>query len=132
MEDDKYQELIQILSYFVENSIPQELMAEEIGENYLDMYNNNYFHYLANYTFEEFCFFKYNPKNNEIINNNKYKSLLEEYLKRINSFTYILSNLNYNIDEENSFEQTPLELCLNKKIIIWQVNILSLLMILIY
>ena len=115
MEDDKYQELIQTLSFFVENSIPEELMIEQIGENYLDINNNNYLHYLANYTFKEFCFFKYNPKNNEIINSKRYKSLLNEYLKAINKFTSILASLNYSISQENIFEQSPLELCLFKK-----------------
>ena len=115
MDEEKYHELIQTLSLFEDNIIPLDLMSEQLGENYIDSFGNNYLHYLSNYTFKEFCFYEYNPSKNEIINEEKFKSLLNQYLNKIKSFIRYLVNINCSIDWLNYEEQTPFDLCLIKQ-----------------
>ena len=115
MEEEKYQELIQTLSFFEENNIPIDLMREQLEMDYIDSFGNNYLHYLSNYTFKEFCFYKYNPSKNEIINEEEFKSLLNKYLDIIKLFIQNLVNINCNIDSVNFEGQTPFELCLIKQ-----------------
>jgi len=115
MEDQKYYELIQALSFFEENSIPTELIIEQLNPNYIDSLGNNYFHYLSNYSFKEFCFYEYNPTNNEIIKIDKYNSLINQYLKKIKSYINTLISINCNISLENYEKHTPLDLCLIKQ-----------------
>ena len=115
MEEQKYYELIQALSLVEENSISVELIVEQINPNYIDSLGNNYFHYLSNYSFKEFCFYEYNPTDNEIIKIDKYNSLLNQYLKRIKSYVNSLIIINCNISLENYEEHTPLDLCFIKQ-----------------
>ena len=112
MDEQKYHDLIQTLSFFEENSIPTELIIEQLNPYFIDSLGNNYFHYLSNYSFKEFCFYDYNPTNNEIIKIEKYNSLLNQYLKKIKSYVNSLISINCNISLENYEEQTPLDLCL--------------------
>ena len=115
MEDKRYQELLQILTNSVDDFIPIEFISEQINSQYLDLNENNYFHYLSNYTFKEYCFYNYTSSKNEIITNKKYKSLLSQYLEKIISFVNILISINCNLNYKNIFDQTPLELCLIKQ-----------------
>ena len=115
MDEQKYHELIQTLSFFEENLIPIELIIEQLDPNYIDSLGNNYFHYLSNYSFKDFCFYEYNPTNNEIIKIEKYNSLLNQYLKKIKSYVNSLISINCNIALENYEEHTPLDLCIIKK-----------------
>ena len=115
MEEIKYQELLQTLNFFVDNFIPAEIINEQINIQYTDLDNNNYFHYLSNYSFKDYCIFKGFSSENEIITKEKYKSLLNQYLDRINSFIEILITSNCDLTSENVFEQIPLDLCLIKQ-----------------
>ena len=51
--EQTYQNLIKRLTNSIENSIPSEFLGEELISNYLDINENNYFHYLAKYSFKE-------------------------------------------------------------------------------
>ena len=115
MDEVKYQELIQTLSFFEDNSIPLDLINEQLEQNYVDDFGNNYLHYLSNYTFREFCFYGYNPSKNEIINKEKYNFLLNQYINKIKSFIQTLVNFHCDIHSMNFEEQTPFELCLIKQ-----------------
>ena len=115
MEEDKYQELLQTLNFFVDNPIPAEIINEQINTNYTDLDNNNYFHYLSNYSFKDYCIFKGFSSENEIITKEKYKSLLKQYLDRIHSFIEILISSDCDLTSENMFEQIPLDICLIKQ-----------------
>ena len=115
MEEIKYQELLQTLNFFLDNFIPAEIINEQINIQYTDLDNNNYFHYLSNYSFKDYCIFKGFSSENEIITKEKYKSLLKQYLDRINSFIEILITSNCDLTSENVFEQIPLDLCLIKQ-----------------
>ena len=115
MDEQKYNELIQTLSFFEENLIPIELIIEQLNPNYIDSLGNNYFHYLSNYSFKEFCLYEYSPSNNEIIKIEKYNSLLNQYLKKIKSYVNSLVSINCNITLENYEEHTPLDLCIIKQ-----------------
>ena len=74
MDGNKYQELLQALSFFTDNNIPKELLYEQINQNYYDLEGNNYLHYLSNFTFNEFPLTNKSFKKEEIINKQKNKS----------------------------------------------------------
>ena len=113
--EQTYQNLIKRLTNSIENSIPSEFLGEELISNYLDINENNYFHYLAKYSFTEYCSDNDISSKEEIINKDKYKILLNEYLKKIELFVNILINIGCKIEFQNIFDQSPLEICLVKK-----------------
>ena len=115
MYDAKYQELLQTLSYFIENSIPKEFLIEQINPNYYDSEGNNYLHYLSKYTFNEYIINNNSISKKEIINKEKYKSLLYNYLKIISSYVNLLNDINCDFIAINIYEEIPLESCLNKQ-----------------
>ena len=115
IEEQSYQEIIQILTNSVDNFIPIEFLFEQINSNYLDINGNNYLHYLSRYTFKEYCFYNYISSKNEIINKTTYNLLLDQYLYKIKEFIQILINLGFDINCKNIYDQTPLDLCLIKK-----------------
>ena len=113
--EQTYQNLIKRLTNSIENSIPSEFLGEELISNYLDINENNYFHYLAKYSFKEYCSDNDISSKEEIINKDKYKILLNEYLKKIELFVNILIKIGCKIEFQNIFDQSPLEICLVKK-----------------
>ena len=115
MDEQKYEELIQILNNSIENFIPIEFINEQLNSNYLDINENTYFHYLSKYTFKEYCLHNYKSEKNEIFSNTKYIGLSNQYLEKIISFLNILININFDINNKNIFGQSPLEICLINK-----------------
>ena len=115
MEEEKLNELIQILTNSVDNFIPIEFLSDQLNSNFLDINENNYFHYLSSYSFKYYCISNYNITDNDIINNSKYNSLFNIYIERIISFVNILININCDINYKNLYEQSPLESCIAKK-----------------
>ena len=108
--EQTYQNLIKRLTNSIENSIPSEFLGEELISNYLDINENNYFHYLAKYSFKEYCSDNDISSKEEIINKDKYKILLNEYLKKIELFVKILIDIGCKIELQNIFDQSPLEI----------------------
>ena len=115
MDEQEYEELIQVLNNSIENFIPIEFINEQLNSNYLDINENTYFHYLSKYTFKEYCLHNYKSEKNEIISNTKYIGLSNQYLEKIISFVNILININCDINHKNIFDQSPLEMCLINK-----------------
>ena len=48
MDEQKYEELIQVLNNSIENFIPIEFINEQLNSNYLDINENTYFHIYQN------------------------------------------------------------------------------------
>ena len=117
MDSNQYEDLIKILTNSVDNFIPIEFLKEQLNSNFSDKNLNNYFHYLSRYSFKEFYL---NNKNNskKICNKKEYNILLNQYIEQIKEFTNILISLNCDINQKNIDNQSPLEICLIKKIII--------------
>ena len=115
MDYKKYDEFLQTLSFFEENAIPLDLINEQINLNYFDDDGNNYLHYLANYSFKEYCNSNCYPNNNEIIKESKYNSLLKKYLEKISFYINVLNKSNCDFFSININNEIPLDSCLIKQ-----------------
>ena len=115
MDEDQYKNIITILTNSIECGIPIEFLSEELSPNYLDINENNYFHYLSSYTFKEYCLDNETSSKEDLINKEKYDSSLNKYFEKIESFVKTLYEISHRIKKQNIFGQSPLELCLIKK-----------------
>ena len=115
MDEDKYKGLLNTLSFFIDNSIPIELISEQINPNFIDNDGYNYLHYLTNYSFKEYLQYNCKFSKNELINKEKYLSLLNQYSKIISSYVVILNEIKCNFLLVNNFGEIPFELCLIKQ-----------------
>ena len=108
------------LTFVLNGQIQAQNFKEEFNPNYTDINGNGCFHFLAEYSFESFCFknIKLN-KNEAIVDFKKYNDIKNQYIKHISFFTNLLLEFNCDIFSPNKYNENPLHLCIiNKNFII--------------
>jgi hypothetical protein len=105
------EQLVDNLILVLNGEITIEAFKENLNPNYTDLNGNGCFHFLADYSFEQF-FIKNTKsdtnKRKEIINEKKYNKMKNEYALLMNSFTNLLISINCDILTKNKYNQNPL------------------------
>ena len=97
-------------------TINLQAFIEILIPNYTDEFGNSYFHFLTEYSFNDFCVrnMKLN-KNSKIISLSEYKEIKNEYIQQIKSFIQTLLEMNCDLILVNADSQSPLLLSINNK-----------------
>jgi hypothetical protein len=110
MKNDSEQ-LINNLLLLLKGEIDIEALKQNLNPNYTDFNGNGCFHFLADYSLEQF-FIKNTKsdsnKKQEIINEEKFNEMKNLYAQQMNSFTNLLISLNCDILTNNKYNQNPL------------------------
>ena len=105
------EQLIIYLLLLEKGQITAEYFKEKLNPNYSDINGNNCFHFLAEYSFEQFYIKNIKTDinlNSEIINEQSYNEKKALYKKQIHYFTEFLLKLNCDILKINKNKQNPL------------------------
>ena len=87
--------------------------SEILISNYKDSNGNSYFHFLTEYSFEEFCIRNLKLNKNKKYTYDQYKELKSEYINQIKSFIKTLYGLKCELLYVNNNNQSPLNFSLN-------------------
>ena len=105
------EQLVDNLILVLNGEITIEAFKENLNPNYTDLNGNGCFHFLADYSFEQFFIKNIKSDTNkrkEIINEKKYNKMKNEYALLMNSFTNLLISINCDILTKNKYNQNPL------------------------
>ena len=110
MNKDDADELINNLILLSNGQIELETLQQILIPNYTDINGNSYFHFLSQYSFNEFCIrnLKLKNKENEIISFEEYNKIKDEYTQQIIAFIQTLLELNCDLLCLNNNNQSPL------------------------
>ena len=116
MNKDDANNLINNLISLSNGTINLQAFIEILIPNYTDEFGNSYFHFLTEYSFNDFCVrnMKLN-KNSKIISLSEYKEIKNEYIQQIKSFIQTLLEMNCDLILVNADNQSPLLLSINNK-----------------
>ena len=79
-----------------------------INPNYTDKNGNGIYHYFSEYSLEKFYIINYNQNKNELIKEEKYKEIIEQYKKQIPLYIAILDQLKCDFNLLNKDNNSPL------------------------
>ena len=105
------EQLINNLLLLIEGKISAKSFKEKLNPNYTDNNGNSVFHFLTEYSFEQYYIKNIKSKNNKdnyIINAQRYNEIKTLYKNQINSFADYLLNFNCDILKTNNQNQNPL------------------------
>ena len=113
MNKDDADDVINNLISLSNGIISPETFKEILIPNYTDTNGNSYFHFLTEYSFQEFCLRNMKLNKKENMSFAKYKELKNEYAQQIKFFIQILLELNCDLIYVNKNNESPLLLSIN-------------------
>ena len=87
--------------------------SEILISNYTDNNGNSYFHFLTEYSFQEFCLRNFKLNKNKNFSFEQYKKLKNEYIQQIKSFIKTLCELKCELLYVNNNNHSPLNFSIN-------------------
>ena len=114
MNKDDVDEFLAKLISLLNGIINLDTFKEILIPNYTDIEGNSYFHFLTEYSFEEFCLRNMKlSKDQKPITMEQYNSLKNEYIQQINFCIKTLLELNCDLFFVNGKNQSPLLFSIN-------------------
>ena len=92
----------------LKNESSLDSIRENINPNYVDSNGNRMYHYFSEYSLEKFYVLNYNKYKTELIKEEKFKEIINEYKNQIPLYIEILDELKCDKFALNKMNQSPL------------------------